>query len=33
MGPDLLVSDVIRTCELEAWLLAEHLVDTPLVHA
>lgn len=28
---DLLVSDVIRTNELEAWFLAEHLVDTPLV--
>jgi starvation-inducible DNA-binding protein len=27
---DLLVSDVIRTGELEAWFLAEHLVDTPL---
>ena len=30
---DLLVSDVIRTGELQAWFLAEHLVDTPLVHA
>jgi starvation-inducible DNA-binding protein len=30
---DLLVSDVIRTNELQAWFLAEHLVDTPLVHA
>jgi starvation-inducible DNA-binding protein len=29
---DLLVSEVIRTGELEAWFLAEHLVDTPLVH-
>ncbi|MEV8514010.1 DNA starvation/stationary phase protection protein [Dactylosporangium sp. NPDC051484] len=28
---DLLVSEVIRTGELEAWFLAEHLVDTPLV--
>ena len=28
---DLLVSEVIRTGELQAWLLAEHLVDTPLV--
>ena len=28
---DLLVSDVIRTGELQAWFLAEHLVDTPLV--
>jgi starvation-inducible DNA-binding protein len=30
---DLLVSDVIRTGELRAWFLAEHLVDTPLVRA
>jgi len=30
---DLMVSDVIRTGELQAWLLAEHLVDTPLVRA
>lgn len=29
---DLLVSDVIRTGELQAWFLAEHLVDTPLIH-
>ncbi|WP_116245290.1 Dps family protein [Nocardiopsis sp. FIRDI 009] len=29
---DVLVSDVIRTNELQAWFLAEHLVDTPLVH-
>jgi starvation-inducible DNA-binding protein len=29
---DLLVSDVIRTNELQAWFLAEHLVETPLVH-
>lgn len=28
---DLLVSEVIRTGELEAWFLAEHLVETPLV--
>ena len=28
---DLIVSDVIRTNELQAWFLAEHLVDTPLV--
>ena len=28
---DLLVSDVIRTGELQAWFLAEHLVETPLV--
>ncbi|MEU8344415.1 starvation-inducible DNA-binding protein [Actinomadura meyerae] len=30
---DLIVSDVIRTGELQAWFLAEHLVDTPLVVA
>jgi starvation-inducible DNA-binding protein len=30
---DLLVSDIIRTGEMEAWFLAEHLVDTPLVRA
>jgi len=30
---DLMVSDVIRTGELQAWFLAEHLVDTPLVRA
>lgn len=28
---DLIVSDVIRTNETQAWFLAEHLVDTPLV--
>jgi starvation-inducible DNA-binding protein len=28
---DLLVSQVIRTGELQAWFLAEHLVETPLV--
>jgi starvation-inducible DNA-binding protein len=28
---DLLVSEIIRTGELQAWFLAEHLVDTPLV--
>lgn len=28
---DLFVSQVIRTGELQAWFLAEHLVDTPLV--
>src|SRR5918998_4097407 len=27
---DLLVSEVVRTNELEAWFVAEHLVDTPL---
>jgi starvation-inducible DNA-binding protein len=30
---DLLVSDVIRTNELQTWFLAEHLVDVPLVRA
>ncbi|MFK4066571.1 Dps family protein [Streptomyces sp. NPDC029674] len=30
---DLLVSQVIRTGELQSWFLAEHLVDTPLVRA
>jgi starvation-inducible DNA-binding protein len=30
---DLLISDVIRTNELQVWFLAEHLVDAPLVRA
>jgi starvation-inducible DNA-binding protein len=30
---DLLVSDVLRTNELQAWFVAEHVVDTDLVHA
>src|SRR5579863_5861635 len=30
---DLVVSDVIRTNELQVWFLAEHLVDVPLVRA
>ncbi len=30
---DILVSDVIRTNELQVWFAAEHLVDTPLVRA
>ncbi|NTU83972.1 MAG: DNA starvation/stationary phase protection protein [Chloroflexales bacterium] len=30
---DLLAGDVLRTHELQVWFLAEHLVDTPLVHA
>jgi starvation-inducible DNA-binding protein len=30
---DLLVSDVLRTNELQAWFVTEHLVDTPLVNA
>ena len=29
---DVLVSEVIRTNELQTWFVAEHLVDTPLVH-
>ena len=30
---DLLVSDVVRTNELQVWFLAEHVVDVPLVRA
>ncbi|MDS1272486.1 DNA starvation/stationary phase protection protein [Lipingzhangella sp. LS1_29] len=30
---DLIVSDVIRTGELQSWFLAEHLVETPLVRS
>jgi starvation-inducible DNA-binding protein len=30
---DLIVSDIISTGESQAWFLAEHLVDTPLVRA
>ncbi len=30
---DLLVSNVIRTNELQVWFVAEHVVDEPLVHA
>jgi starvation-inducible DNA-binding protein len=30
---DVLVSDIIRTNELQVWFLAEHIVDVPLVHA
>ena len=30
---DLVVSDVLRTNELEVWFLSEHLVNVPLVHA
>jgi starvation-inducible DNA-binding protein len=30
---DMIVSGVIRTGELQAWFLVEHLVDTPLVRA
>jgi len=29
---DLLVSDVIRTNELQGWFVAEHVVDTAIVH-
>jgi starvation-inducible DNA-binding protein len=30
---DMVVSDVLRPNELQAWFLSEHLVDAPLVHA
>ena len=30
---DLLVSDVVRTNELQVWFLGEHVVDTPATHA
>jgi starvation-inducible DNA-binding protein len=30
---DLLISDVVRTNELQTWFVAEHVVDTPLVKA
>jgi starvation-inducible DNA-binding protein len=30
---DLLVSEVLRTNELQTWFVVEHLVDTPLVNA
>src|ERR1017187_4682192 len=30
---DIVVSDVLRTNELQVWFLSEHLVDVPLVHA
>jgi len=30
---DILVSDVIRTNELQVWFLSEHVVDEPLVRA
>lgn len=30
---DLLVSSVVRTNELQAWFVAEHVVDTPVVRA
>ena len=28
---DLLVSDLIRTNEMQVWFLSQHLVETPLV--
>ncbi len=30
---DLVVSEVLRTNELQVWFLSEHLVDVPLIHA
>ena len=30
---DMLISDVLRTNELQVWFLSEHLVEMPLVHA
>jgi starvation-inducible DNA-binding protein len=30
---DLIVSEVVRTNELQVWFVAEHVVDSPLVHA
>lgn len=30
---DMVISDVLRTNELEGWFLSEHLVNVPLVHA
>jgi len=30
---DLFISDVIRTREKQAWFVAEHVVETPLVRA
>jgi starvation-inducible DNA-binding protein len=30
---DMVVSDVLRTNELQAWFVSEHLVEAPLVHA
>lgn len=30
---DLVISDVLRANELQAWFISEHLVETPLVHA
>jgi hypothetical protein len=30
---DLIVSEIIRTNELQVWFMAEHVVDVPLAHA
>ena len=30
---DMVISDVLRTNELQVWFMSEHLVDVPLVHA
>ena len=30
---DLIISDVVRTNELQVWFVAEHVVDTPVVRA
>jgi starvation-inducible DNA-binding protein len=30
---DMLISDVLRTNEMQVWFVSEHLVDVPLVHA
>jgi len=30
---DLVVSEVLRTNELQSWFISEHLVDMPLVRA
>jgi starvation-inducible DNA-binding protein len=30
---DLLVSEMLRTNELQVWFLSEHLVDVPLITA
>jgi starvation-inducible DNA-binding protein len=30
---DMLISDVVRTNEMQVWFVAEHVVDTPMVHS
>src|SRR3954454_15109444 len=30
---DLLISDIVRTNEMQVWFVSQHVVDTPLVHA